>query len=104
MSDYIESLPTDDLPLNSTETKFMENILKNDKTSFELFLSEMKLVLIFGVLFLIINTPQVSDFIQNTIPYANSSKMSLLCFKCLLFMLLVFIYNNCNLVMRNTII
>jgi hypothetical protein len=98
--DYIESLPTDNEPLNPEEKQFAETILQKDATKFHKFLAELKLPLIIGILFLIINSPQVSNFLRDNVAYAKSSEMSLLCFKAALFMTAVFIYNNVNYIMK----
>lgn len=100
MSDYIDSLPTDDAPLNSEEVQVMNTLFKKDANLFQKFMNEIKLPLIVAVVFITLSMPQVSEFIRNTVPYAKSSETSLLAFKTLLFMVIIFIYNNCNLVMK----
>ena len=100
MADYIESLPTDDAPLNSDEVQVMNTLFKKDANMIQKCLNEIKLPLIVAIVFILLSTSHVTDFIRNTVPYAKSSETSLLAFKTLLFMVIVFIYNNCNLVMK----
>jgi hypothetical protein len=97
--DYIESLPTDNEPLKPEEKEIVDTILKKDATKFQKFIQELKLPLIAGIVFLIINSPQVSNFLRDNIAYARSSEMSLLCLKTVLFMIFVFIYTNLHYIM-----
>jgi hypothetical protein len=102
MSDYIESLPTDETTLNKNDEILMKNILKNDKSTLQKFITDLKLPMIMGGLFLILSAPQTSDFIKHIVPYAKSSETSLLTFKTFILMIVVFFYNNCNLIMLKT--
>ena len=100
MSDIIESLPTDNDPLESEEKYIIETILQKDATKFQKFIHEIKLPIIAGILFLLINSPQVSSFLKDNVSYARSSDMSLLCFKAAIFMVALFIYSNLHYVMK----
>jgi hypothetical protein len=94
MSDFIDFLPTDDAPLTPSEQLVMNTILPSPTDGLQNLLQDLKMPVLFGLAFLIINLPQVSDLIKNTVPYANSSDLSLLLFKTALFVLVVFLCNN----------
>lgn len=98
--DYIDSLPTDEEPLKPEEKHIADTILKKDATKFQTFIQELKLPLFVGIVFLVINSPQVSDFLRDNIAYARSSSMSLLCLKAVIMMIVVFIYNNLYYLMK----
>ena len=100
MGDYINSLPTDDEPLNSKEQEFLDSLFRNDSTTFQKLVNELREPLVAGILFLLLNVPQVTEFLKTTVPYANSSETSLLCFKTLLFVILLLLYNNSDLIFR----
>lgn len=99
MSDYIDSLATDNDPVSQSEKVLINSIFKSDEPAIQKFILELKLPIIIGIFFMIISSPQVTNFIKHTVPYARSSDVSLLCFKTILFIILVFVYNNCNIVM-----
>lgn len=90
----------DDIPISSEDKEILDNIMKKDLSTFEKFLSELKQPVLAGILFVIISTPQVSDFMLNTIPYARSSAVSLLCLKAFVFVVLLFLYNNSAFLMK----
>ena len=100
MVDNIESLPTDSEPMTESEKEVMDTILKKDATKLQKFIYELKLPLIAGILFILINSPQVTDFIKSTVRYAGSSETSMLCFKAVLFMLSIFVYNNIGYIVK----
>lgn len=100
MSDYIESLPMDEEPMKPEEKQIMDTILKKDASKIQKFISELKLPLIVGVLFLIINSPQITNFMRDNIAYVRGSEMSLLCLKVIIFMVAVFVYNNVHYMMK----
>lgn len=95
MSDYISSLPSDEIPLNVQEIKLLDAVLQDSqKSNIQSLFQDLKQPFIYGLVFLILNTNQVSDFIENLIPYAAKSKLSLLFVKTALFIVAVYILNN----------
>jgi len=92
--DYINSLPTDDEPLNPDEKQISDIIFRDDASIVHKFISDLKLPLISGIIFLIINSAFVSDFLQSNIAYVRKSNMSLLCLKTILFMICIFVLMN----------
>lgn len=95
MSDYIDSLPTDEIPLTHQENAVFHNyIVPEQTTSFIRLFNEFKGVLVVGILFFILNTQTASEFVQNTIPYAKTSPVSLLITKSGIFMAVLFLLKN----------
>ena len=101
MSDYLDSLPTDELPINPEEEVLVNKILSKDATSFHRFILEMREPIVGGIVFLILNTPQVRSFIQSSVPYTNKSSTSLLLFNTLIFIVALFVIKNCNLALQS---
>lgn len=99
MSDYLESLPTDKDPVHPAEAQILHTILNKDSSTFHRMLYDLKDPIISGILFLLLNTPQCSEFIKSTVSYARSSNTSLLIFKTVLFITIIFVIKNCNIVL-----
>ena len=97
MSDYIESLPTDEIPLSEPESVLLYNILKSDDSPFKRILSELRDPLIIGCLFIIMNLPQITDIIASIVPYSKTSTSAMLGIKCFIIIIIWFIYKNYNL-------
>ena len=98
MSDYIDSLPTDDSPLNSQEKTVMDTIFKGD--SVQMFIYDLKIPLIAGILFIILNLEMINKFLRDIIPYSRKSELSLLCVKTLIFVVLIFMFSNYRYILR----
>lgn len=95
MSDYIDTLPVDELPLNSEESHFMDLILKESKTDqIHRLLSDSKQVFVAGILFFILNSEIVTSILKGTISYTQESSLSLLVFKTVLFIILLYCVQN----------
>lgn len=94
MSDFIQSLPTDDNPLSAEESKILKNILKQDVSPLHNILIEFKFPLICGIIFFIFNNTNLNDIIKMSVPYANNSDTSLLFIKTIFFIIIVFITQN----------
>ncbi len=92
--DYIESLPVDNHPLKPEESVLIDTILKTDGSAFQRILNELKTPLVSGILFLVLNSSPIEALLKDTIPYARSSDASLLCLKTIVFILLLFAFNN----------
>lgn len=100
MSDYIQSLPTDETPVTSVETEIVNDILKNDTSLIFKLLSDMKDPLLGGILFVFLNLTPVKDFIESIVPYAKSSEISSLIFRLIVFVILFFFLKNLALVVK----
>jgi hypothetical protein len=96
MSDIINTLPVDEEPLGVDEQQILSQILASNRTGFHGFMTDIKMPIIYGALFLAMSLPFV-DPIVSLIPYAKSSKMSLLVTKTFLFIVFGFIINNLEL-------
>lgn len=94
MSDYLETLPTDNDPVSSEEKEIFNMVLQNDTKGFQNLLTEFKTPIVIGAFFVLISMPQVSEFIKNTISYTKTSETSMLIFKTLLMVVFVFVYMN----------
>lgn len=94
MSDYIQTLPSDNDPVQPFEREIFDEILKNDKSTLQVILHDFKDPLLGGILFILLSLPFVEKSIQAFVPYANSSPTSSLVFRLLLFILLFYIAKN----------
>jgi hypothetical protein len=100
--DSLKTLPTDQYPVDASERKIMDSVFVPPPSTFYKFTSELKEPLLAGILFLIMNLPQVDSLISSTVPYAKSSNTSLLFFKTFVFVVLLFLIQNCNIIMKST--
>lgn len=99
MSDFIATLPVDEHPMTQDEKHFLSQVLQETSSTLTIksFISELRIPLIVGILFLILGMPQVSEFIRASVPYARSSDSSLLIFKTGLIIVLIFVIINFSL-------
>lgn len=95
-SDIISSLPVDDEPLGYEEQQILSQILETNSSGFHRFIADLKMPIIYGALFLALSLPFV-DPIISMIPYAKTSKMSLLFTKTFMFIAAGFIITNMEL-------
>lgn len=102
MSDYIATLPVDDEPLPESEKQLMNSLLTDstEKPTFTKFVQELKMPILFGILFVVLASNTTGDIIASLVPYAKSSEMSSLVSRAFLFAVLVFMYNNLHIVMK----
>ncbi len=102
MSDYIQTLPTDEIPLSREEEFFLQPVLKNENSLNTLtgLIGDLKDPLVFGVFFMILNLPTVEDFIRNTVSYARKSQTSFLLTKTGLFVTMGALYMNRRYIMK----
>lgn len=95
MSDYIDTLPVDEYPLNPEETHFMDLILKESKTEqIQRLLADSRYIFVAAILFFILNSDTMHYFINNFISYTRRSSLSLLIFKTILFIILFYFFEN----------
>lgn len=99
MSDYLDSLPTDDYPLEPRETHLFESIVKSNSSLYD-FIQDFRDIVLFSILFFILNLDATNEFLKHTITYANSSSVSLLVCKTILFAIGLFFIRNIHLVSK----
>jgi hypothetical protein len=99
MSDYIQSLPEDEIPIKVEDRELLETILRKDNSKLEKFIHELKLPILAGILFLIMSMPQVTNFLRENVAYARTD-ISLLCLKTVMFMFIFFLYLNMSYLMK----
>jgi hypothetical protein len=101
MSDYIQSLPTDEEPIPPDQKQIIDSILVDDKkSSIQYFMHELKLPLIVGIFTILIFNNKITDIIKDLVPYTRKSETSLLVFRTFIMMVLVFFYLNIGIVMK----
>ena len=100
MGDYIDSLPVDDTLPDPSDSKILDTLFKNDSGKLQQFFSDIKDPLVFGIIFLLLGTPQVTQLLKSTVKYTNNSEVSMLCFKAVVFVALVYFYSNISLVIK----
>lgn len=71
--DFILNLPTDKSQPSHTEIKLIESIFKEDTKSMKNVVSEMKDLLIIGLLFFIFSLPQTTLMLERLSPVINRS-------------------------------
>jgi hypothetical protein len=98
MTDYLESLPTDEYPMDATESNIFDNLVKADTSGYFKLFHELRSAIVAGILFFILSIEAVETIIQNVVPYAKSSRTSLLFCKTALFIVCMFIVQNYHLV------
>ena len=98
MSEYINVLPTDDLPVHPTEQKYIDIILQNDLAPLQRMKRELKLPLVAGALLFLLNLQCTNDAITTYVPMTTRSITHLLLFKALACALCIFILIHFQLV------
>lgn len=91
MGDSLQTLPTDQQPMDPHEQHLLNTIFKEETSSITNLFQELRLPIIVGVLFLILSLPQWNNLLQSVIPYTNKSQSSLIVFKTFVFIIVVFI-------------
>jgi len=100
MGDYIDSLPVDDTFPDPLDSKILDSLFKNDSSKLQQFFSDIKDPLVFGIIFILLGTPQATQLFKSTVNYTNTSDISMLCFKAVVFVALVYFYSNISLVIK----
>ena len=94
MSDFIESLPSDEAPLSDAEQALLNNIIKDDSSGIRKVIIEFRDPLLIAVMFVLLSLPQVSDFIGRVLPYANSSFLAMIAIKAAVFSVIWLLIKN----------
>jgi len=95
--DYISTLPVYDSPVPQEHSILIDTITQQpNKTTIHRFFNELRLPIIFGIVFFILSLPYGSEVIQSLIPYTRKRELSLLVVKTAFFVLIAFIltYNK----------
>ena len=90
MSDPIDSLPTDDYPMDAQEQYLFNSVIKPEPMHLFSFLTEVKDLIFFGILFFLFNTQSFDEFLEHSVAYARSSKLALLICKTSLYVIACF--------------
>lgn len=92
MSDSIQSLPSDDIPLKPHEQKILDTIFHNDYNPMHRVLRECKTPIVASILFIILCHPIFNDIIKRVVPYTQSSDFALnVCKGAIIFIILYII-------------
>ncbi len=97
MSDHITQLPTDDYPLTADEQHLFNTVINQTSTGASI-MSEIRIALILGVLFVCLNMPFTEAMLESMLPYAKSSSSAMLICKTAAFVIIMFIVQNYHLV------
>lgn len=104
MSDYIATLPVDDEPLPPDERYMAEQIFSRNpptpSAALGTLLAELRGPVITGALFAVFSMSFVTNTIRDIIPYTKSSELSLILFKTVVFVILIYVMNNLHLLRR----
>lgn len=91
MSDSIAQLPTIDRPLTPAEADLVA-LTKSARTSKFVKLAEaLKTPLVAGALFMALSCEWMDAFLKNNVAYARASPVSLLAFKTVVFVCILFV-------------
>jgi len=91
MGDCLQTLPTDQQPIDPLEQRLLNTIFKEESTSMTRLFQDLKIPLIAGMLFVLLSVPQLNQFLKSTIPYARSSETSLIVLKAVVFIGIMFL-------------
>lgn len=95
MADLLESLPTDQNPLNHYETQFINSLFKKENHyDIKNIAFELKESIAGGVLFIILSIPYIDDLVKRFIPSTTNSLLILLFIKGIIFIALFWIITN----------
>jgi hypothetical protein len=94
MSDYLESLPTDEFPMDANESRLFNDLVRADTGKFLDFFHEIRQAVLIGVLFFVMQLEPTDTAFHAMIPYAKTSKTSLLFCKTAAFIAIVFMVQN----------
>ncbi len=93
MSDSLYTLPTDEIPIRPHDTRYMDMILKQQsKSTVQTFLQSLKEPLVYGILFILLNTPTFRTLCSTALPQVQRTETTFLLFKSFVFIILVFLY------------
>lgn len=95
MTDALESLPTDEIPIRANDQVYMDMLLKHEtKSKLQTFFQHLKQPIVYGILFLLINTHTFRSLVESVLPYAQKTELSFLITKTAIFILVVFLYST----------
>lgn len=100
LDDYIEKLPTDKLEPNPNEVQIVNTLFKEKKGVFDTILHDARDIILMGLLFIILNIPQINSLIFKFVPSAENSIYILIGIKTVLFMVIFYILKNIYLVRK----
>ncbi len=95
MSDSLDTLPTDEIPMRPHDTQYMDIILKQQsKSNVQSFMQSLKEPIVYGILFLLLNTPTFRTLCSTVLPYVLRTETTFLFFQTFVFITLVLLYSS----------
>jgi len=95
MADLLESLPTDQNPLNHYETQFINTLFqKENQYDIKNIAFELKESICGGILFICLSIPYIDDLIKKLVPSSTNSLLILIFIKGIIFTGLFWIITN----------
>ena len=73
MTDFLNTLPTDEYDIDGTDRQLLNTMFKPDNTNISIFLSEFLPHVIYGILFLIFISFDLRKLVHTAIPYSRTS-------------------------------
>jgi hypothetical protein len=85
MGDSLQTLPTDQQPIDPQEQQLLNTIFKEDASSMTQLFQELRIPLIAGILFLFLSMSSIDNGFKSVVPYLGKSEASMVLFKTILF-------------------
>lgn len=93
MSDTLESLPTDEIPPRVNDQVYLDMLFKQQsKSNIQSFFQTLKEPLVYGLVFMVLNSQSVRSLLEGIVPYVQKSEMTFLLFKTFLFVFIAYLY------------
>lgn len=94
MSDRLETLPVDDSFVEPPDIHLVEQIFKENKEGVGKIASELKPILLVGIIYVLMSIPQVDEIIKKFLPFTRNSTFMFIGFKALVIMILLYFFSN----------
>ena len=73
MTDFLNTLPTDEYDIDATDRQLLNTMFKADTTNMSVFLSEFLPHVLYGILFLIFISFDLRKLVHTVLPYSRTS-------------------------------
>jgi len=73
MTDFLNTLPSDEYDIDKTDRQLLDTMFKPDTTNLSVFLAEFLPHALYGILFLIFISFDLRKLVHATIPYSRTS-------------------------------
>ena len=97
----IDLLPTDETNPSLSDKQLIDMLIPPPQLNL---IHDLAKPVLIGFFFFILSLPQVDQFLQQIIPYAASSQVSLLVFKTILFIGILFVTDNIKHVLKKNLV